>query len=261
MDKALFVAKYLKYNSLKSNAHGIHSPFVFDLYNHTIKNKTNYYAYSLIEGIRESLLKDKRSIHVKDLGAGSGSGLGSQRTVKQIASTSVKNTRYSQLLFRIADHFQPKTILEIGTSLGISTMYLAIARSKSQVITIEGSPEIRQIALDNFKNAQLSNIRSIEGNFDLVLPEILSETEALDLVFFDGNHRKAPTLEYFELCLTKATNESVFIFDDIYWSREMSEAWDSIKAHPRVTVTIDLFQMGIIFFRKEQAKQHFVLAF
>jgi predicted O-methyltransferase YrrM len=261
MDKADFAVKYLKYSYLKTNAHGIHSPFVFDLYNHVIQNKTLFYAYSTIEPFRKALLEDKRTIKVKDMGAGSGSGNSAVRTISKIASTAAKKPKYSQLLFRLADHFQPQTILEIGTSLGLSTMYLAIAQSKSQVITIEGCPETRKIALENFKKASLQNIRSLEGNFDSVLPEVLSTVNSLDFVFFDGNHRKAPTISYFGQCLEKANNESVFIFDDIYWSKEMTEAWEIIKAHPRVTVSIDLFQMGIVFFRKEQAKQHFILSY
>jgi predicted O-methyltransferase YrrM len=261
MDKVFFASKYLKYSRLKKNAHGIHSPFVFGLYNYVINHKAHYYAYPLLDSIRNELLKDQRMISIKDLGAGSGFGLRDKRKIKQIAKTSAKSPKHARLLFRLANHFQPKTILEIGTSLGISTMHLAIAQAKSKVITIEGCPETRKIALENFEKAGLDNIVSHEGNFDTLLPGILSETNQLDLVFFDGNHRKEPTLKYFEMCLKKAGNESVFIFDDIYWSKEMADAWETIKAHPKVTVSIDLFQLGIVFFRKEQAKEHFILSY
>lgn len=261
MDKLFFIGKYLIYRRVRTNQHGIHSPFVFDLFNKVIDNKTPFYAYSRIENIRARLLKNDTKINPTDLGAGSFKKNSPVRSVKDITSAAAKAPKHAQLLFRLVNYFQPQTILEIGTSFGLSTMYLAIANSKSEVITIEGCPQTRQIAISNFKEAELTNIRSLEGNFNTVLPELLSSVPKLDLVFFDGNHKKNPTLSYFTQCLEKADNESIFIFDDIYWSKEMAEAWAEIKAHPKVTVTIDLFQMGIVFFRKEQTKQHFVLTY
>lgn len=261
MNRFFTICKLLKYSVLKTNEHKIHSPFVFDLYNQVFRNKEPFYAYENIEKLRADLLADQRQIQILDLGAGSKSGIIGTRAIKDICKTASKSTKYGQLLFRLVNYFQSNTILELGTSVGLSTIYLAIARSKSEIITIEGSPEIRQIALENFKQTGLSNIQSNLGNFDEKLPEILKEIKTLDLVFFDGNHRKEATLRYFNQCLKKANDNSIFIFDDIYWSREMSEAWEIIKADPAVTVSLDIFQMGIVFFRKEQAKQHFVLAY
>ena len=108
---------------------------------------------------------------------------------------------------------------------------------------------------------ELQNIEQHVGNFDDVLPKILSEKEKIDFVFFDGNHRKEPTLNYFRQCLDKVHEGSVFIFDDIYWSLEMKEAWSEIKMNEQVTVTLDLFYLGIVFFRKEQVKQHFIIRY
>jgi predicted O-methyltransferase YrrM len=253
--------KLLKYSILRTNEHGIHSPFVFNLYTAVFKNKDPFYAYETVENIRKEMLSDRREISVLDMGAGSNAENNKIRQIKNITSTATKSKKYAQLLFRLADYFQPETILELGTSVGLSTIYLAIARSKTEIITIEGSPEIRKIALENFQNAGIKNVNSILGNFDDKLPEVLNQLKALDFVFFDGNHRKEATLKYFRLCLEKSNNNSIFIFDDIYWSKEMAEAWEIIKADPAVTVTIDLFQMGIVFLRKEQAKEHFVLTY
>ncbi|MCW3084681.1 MAG: SAM-dependent methyltransferase [Bacteroidetes bacterium] len=261
MDKLHFFINYLKYNYLKTNEHGLHSPFVFELYNQVFKKNMSFYSYEIVEDIRSQLLSNPVQIQVTDLGAGSGAGRSNLRSIRQITKTAAKNKKYAQLLFRLADHFQPDTILELGTNVGISTMYLAIARSKSRVITIEGCPEIRKIAQENFKQLQLQNIEPVPGNFDTELPKMLATVNTLDLVFFDGNHRKEATLNYFYQCLEKATGSSVFIFDDIYWSKGMTEAWESIKAHPEVSITLDLFQMGIVFFRTGQVKQHFVLKY
>lgn len=261
MDKGHFAYNYLKYRKLRTNEHGIHSPFVFALYNQVFKNERLFYAYETIESIRTELLRDKRNLHLTDFGAGSVKGDQKIKSVAIIAKTAAKEKKYAQLLMRLVDHFQPSTILELGTSLGIGTMYLAIAQSKSTVFTMEGCPETQQIAIENFNKANLHNIKTFLGNFDTTLPSFLEQSPTLDFVYFDGNHRKKPTLSYFEQCLLKANEQSIFVIDDIYWSKEMTEAWEIIKNHPKVTVTLDLFQMGIVFFRKEQAKQHFVLKY
>jgi predicted O-methyltransferase YrrM len=253
--------KFLKYTFTKTNEHGIHSPFVFELYNQVFKKKEKFYAYERTEELRTQLLLDSRQVKIIDLGAGSKSGNSKIKTIAEITKTAVKSKKYGQLLFRLVNYFQPSTIIELGTSVGLSSAYMASARSKSQIITIEGCPEIRNIALENFQKFGLTNIRSVSGNFDDKLSEILSEINTADLVFFDGNHRKDATLNYFRTCLKKVNNSSIFIFDDIYWSKEMAEAWEIIKADPAVTITLDIFQMGFVFFRKEQVKQHFVLSY
>ena len=211
--------------------------------------------------MREKLKHSPETVHCIDLGAGSHLSKSNTRTVKQLIDYSVKPAKYSQLLFRLTNHFQPANIIELGTSIGITAAYIAKANTKANVITIEGCPEIAAIALQNFNTLSINNIQQHIGNFDELLPAILSKTETLDFIFFDGNHRKAPTLNYFNQCLQKAKEDTVFIFDDIYWSKEMKEAWLEIKNNPQVTITIDLFFLGIVFFRKEQAKQNFVLKF
>jgi predicted O-methyltransferase YrrM len=261
MDTLHSAINYLKYRRLKTNEHGIHSPFVFDLYRYVFLNNNAYYGYEKVEALRTSLSQNNSEVKITDLGAGSASGVKTKRTIKNIVHTASKPLKYSRLLFRLADYFRSDVIIELGTNLGISTASLALARPKSSVITIEGSPEIHKIAVSNFESLEIGNITAACGNFDIELPKILALTDHLDFVFFDGNHRKEPTLSYFRQCLPKAHNNSIFIFDDIYWSKGMTEAWKEIKEHPKVTVTIDIFQMGIVFFRKEQVKQHFVLSY
>jgi predicted O-methyltransferase YrrM len=183
--------------------------------------------------------------------------------VSEIAGRSAKNVRYCRLLFRLAYYLRPQVILEIGSSLGISTSYLASTNSAAKVITLEGCPNTANEAKKNFESLGLKNVEIIVGNFGTILPDLIHRLPAAgcQLVFFDGNHRKGPTLDYFKQCLGFAHNDSVFVFDDIHWSNEMEEAWEEIKLHPEVTVTIDLFFLGIIFFRKEQAKENFVIRY
>lgn len=255
---------YLRYWLRSGNAHGLHSPFVFGLYTTVIRHDGQFAAFARIEARRKELLASPDSIAVTDLGAGSqvtGAG-GQQRRLRDIARHAAKPPRLAQLLFRLVNHFRSATILELGTSLGLTTAYLAAADSRSRVITFEGCPHTAAVARDTFAKLALKNVQLVEGNLDATLPTTLASLPTpLDFVFFDGNHRYEPTLRYFEQCLAKAHENSVFVLDDIHWSAEMAQAWEAIKANPAVTITVDLFYVGLVFFRKKQPRQDFWLRY
>lgn len=269
--------RYLVYFFSSKSANSIHSPFVFDLYTSLILDKNPFYAFEKIEDLRLVLENDPRMISVTDFGAGLNrtpgwplSAPGGKR-IKSIAKNAATRAKYGQLLFRLVNRFGPGTILEIGTSLGLGTLYLAAPHSRSKVISLEGCPEISEVARLNFEKLKVKNIEQVVGNFDHTLPLVLEKISSfpleragdkpLDFVFFDGNHKKEPTLGYFSQCLKISHSETIFVFDDIHWSDEMDEAWREIKKNPEVKVTIDLFFLGIVFFRKELTKQDFVLRF
>jgi predicted O-methyltransferase YrrM len=256
--------KYLRYYFTSSNGkgHGIHSPYVFDFVTNILNDKRKQDVFDKIEAKRTEFLNNKTIVEVEDFGAGSVNGLVKKRTVQQIAATSLKSRKYAQLLYRMVHYFQPNTVLELGTSLGITTVYLATAKKNAQVITLEGSTAVAAIAREHFNQLQLQNIQLIAGNFDETLAPAIENNAMIDFAFIDGNHRKEPTLRYFEQLHNHATENAVFVFDDIHWSREMEEAWATIQAHPSVTLSIDLFFIGLVFFRKEQIeKQHFTIRF
>lgn len=256
--------KYLNYYFTASNGkgHGIHSPFVFDLVIKVLNDKNQYEEYERIESVRKELLENETVLTIEDFGAGSATGLTKQRSIQQIAGSSLKKPKYAKLLYRLVKYFQPQQVLELGTSLGITTAYLAAAKKDAQVLTMEGSTAITSVAEKNFQQLQLNNINIVTGNFDDTLKPALSQLPAVNFAFIDGNHRKEPTLHYFQQLLEKSTDSTVIVFDDIHWSREMEEAWETIKQHPSVTLTIDLFFIGLVFFRKEQLeKEHFVIRF
>lgn len=255
------VFSYLIHYLKSARLHGIHSPFVYQLYNQVIRHTGFYNAFPEIEKLRRSLRSCPDTISVTNLGAGSRVKNNSTKTIRHIARTAATPPRLAQLLFRLVNFQQPTTILEIGTSLGLTTAYLAAAKKQAQVFTLEGCPATAQVALQNFKQLRLKNIKVITGNFDETLPALLSRLSALDFVLFDGNHRYEPTLRYFEWCRAKAHESSVFVFDDINWSKEMQLAWRHICAHPEVTLSVDLFYLGLVFFRKNQPKQHFTIYF
>jgi len=257
------IKSYLKFLWNSKNEHGVHSPFVFNLLTKCFYDKKSKPEYSILKNYRKSLLENKSFIDVTDFGAGSKVFKSNRRQISKIAKTAGISPRRAELLFRVTNYFQPKNVLEIGTSLGLATSALALGNPKAKIITLEGCPETANQCQLQFQKFNFNNVDSVITEFENYLQDIKlrlkTETENFDLIYFDGNHSKKATLAYFDLLLTTITNDSVWIFDDIHWSPEMEEAWEAIKNHPKVTVTIDTFQWGFVFFRYEQEKEHFVI--
>jgi predicted O-methyltransferase YrrM len=260
-DQIRQLGSYLGHLVKARTRHGVHSPFVYDLISQVLRPSDELPEFAPIEKLREDLLESEQTIRVNDLGAGSRVFDLPVRRVSDIARSAMKPPRQAQLLFRLARYFQAEHVLELGTSFGISTLYLAKGAEDGQVTTIEGCPQTCRIAQHHFEQLKQRNIQPVLGSFRTRLPEVLGRMERIDLVFIDGHHAKEPTLDYFEQCLAKAHNDTVLVFDDIHWSRGMEEAWETIKAHERVTVTIDLYNMGLVFLRREQVPEHFVLRY
>lgn len=255
------LSSYLGHLVKARNRHGVHSPFVYELVSQVLRPNDALPEHASIERLREDLLNSDQTIRVNDLGAGSRVFDLPIRRVADIARTALKNPKQARMLFRLARYFRPANVLELGTSFGLSTLYLAQGAEDGHVFTIEGCPQTWRIAQHHFEQLKQRNITPVLGSFRTRLPETLQRLERLDLAFIDGHHAQEPTLAYFEQCLAKAHNDTVFVFDDIHWSRDMEQAWEAVKAHPRVTVTVDLYNMGLAFLRTEQAKEHFTLRY
>lgn len=256
--------KYLYYylTSLNSKGHGTHSPFVYEFITKVLNDKTPYPEYKVVESLRQQLLADKTALHVQDFGAGSSVSKTNTRSIASIAKHAAKSPKLGQLLFRMIRKYQPKTILELGTSLGITTSYLSLAKPDTHLHTLEGAETIAGVAGKNFKDLGFQNICLIKGNFDDTLAGVLNGMPPVDFAFIDGNHRQEPTERYFNQILPFLHNDSILIFDDIHWSGEMESAWNRIKEHEKVRCTIDLFFLGIVVFREEfREKQHFSVRF
>jgi len=256
-----FISDYLKHRLTAKSRHGTHSPFVYKLTDEVIYDFKYKNDYKSIEEQRKKLFNDDSVITVTDLGAGSQLNKNRTKRVSQIAKNALKKPGLAQLIYRLAKESQPKSIVELGTCLGITTAYLSKACPEAKIITIEGCPETAKVAARNFEDLGLKNIELQVGNFDVLFPKVLDQADQLDFVYIDGNHRKEATLDYFKWCLPKMHEGSLLIFDDIYWSEGMKEAWEEIKAHPEVTVTIDLFWIGLVYFRKGQVKEHFKIKY
>jgi predicted O-methyltransferase YrrM len=245
-------SRYLKYFFLSrhKNGHGIHSPFVFDLVSRIFQNKADADIVCNIEMVRKRMISDKRSIIVKDLGTGSKKLKTNIRKVSDIARYSPVPEKYGVLLSNMAAEFGKPLIIEFGTSFGISTMYIAASCPDALVYTIEGCPSIAEIADKNFNESGLKNIKIFMGSFDEILPDIINPVNKPGLVFIDGNHLKEPVMNYFYRMAEISDSKTVIIIDDIYYSREMEEAWYEIKKYEKVSISVDIFRMGIVFFRE-----------
>ncbi len=241
----------------------LHSPFIYGIWADILRDKTLYGEYRVIEHFRYKLLKDQGYIKMCDLGARSSEVAWCRKVlqIRKVVKKSAVSPHYGKLLFRLARYFQPENILELGTSMGISTAYLSMGNPKAIVTTIEGCPETADEAKKTFRRLGLKNIHQLTGSFEEVLPPFLAGDVKLDMVFIDGNHRKEPTLKYFENILQHIHDNSVIVFDDIHWSDEMEETWQIIKNHPSVKISVDLFQMGILFFKEGLTKEDFVIGY
>lgn len=255
------IKSYLKFLFHSKNEHGVHSPFMFDLVTKCFYDTTKHPEYKALKSYRKSLLENKNTIEVTDFGAGSRVFKSNTREISKIAQTAGITPKNAELLFRIVRYFQPKSVLEIGTSLGLATSALSLGNEKSKIITLEGCPNTQkqaQIQLQE-QNSNFQNIEFVNTEFSNYFKTLDLSPITHHLIYFDGNHSKKATLDYFEALLPTISNDSVWIFDDIHWSNDMEEAWGIIKNHPKVSVTIDTFQWGIVFFRAEQEKEHFII--
>ncbi|WP_363299605.1 class I SAM-dependent methyltransferase [Altibacter sp.] len=196
-------------------------------------------------------------IEVIDFGQGSRVFRSNKRKVAAIAKHAGISPKRQRLLFRLTQYLKPEKVLELGTSLGIATTAIALGNPSAVVTTIEGCSNTAKVAQEAFNSFQLIEIQLYAKPFETFFAE--RPSEKYNLVFVDGNHNKEATLHYFELLLKNTTTNAVLIFDDIYWSPQMTEAWEVIQKHPKVSVSIDTFQWGMVFFRPEQQKEHFII--
>jgi len=246
---------YFSFLKRSTNQHGVHSPFVFNLVTQCFYDKKDKPAYKTLQAYRNRLLQNDSTILVTDFGAGSRVFKSNERKISKIAQTAGISKSRAKLLYRVVNYFKPQQILEIGTSLGLATSALALGNPQAKITSLEGCPATAQAALENLQHFALHNAVVKVGEFTQSFAAVTNQQ--FDLIYFDGNHQKQATLAYFEALLPTIHNDSVWIFDDIHWSEPMNEAWEIIKNRPEVTVTIDTFQWGFVFFRAEQEKEHF----
>jgi predicted O-methyltransferase YrrM len=292
LNRLKIMVRFFRFYLRAKTQYNVHSPFVFEFVQNVLEDDRTFYVFKDTDILMGQLLASQGTIEVEDFGAGSVvDGLKKTRKISSIAASALSPAFQCAWLFRITESYKPLTIIELGTSLGVSTLHLAEGAPRdAKILTLEGSAEIARFARRNFDwfydtfrktglkhndpevlnferyahnfstEFEKNKIDIIVGKFDETLPKALQSIQTLDLAFIDGNHRSVPTLDYFEKCLAKANDNTILIFDDVHWSADMEAAWATIKAHPRVRLSIDLFWCGLVFFRHEnREKEHFDL--
>lgn len=253
--------EYIKYVFKKKHwrKEDFNSDLAEEIAKYILYETSPFYHFKDIDEIRKDLLQSCKKIEVNDLGAGSRKFKTNKRSIQQLAKHNASSNRQGEIISRLVAYFKPKNIIELGTSLGIGTLYLALPNSSSQVFTIEGCPKVSSEAKQNFSIAQAHNIIQHTGSFEKKLPQVLNQLDKVDLVYFDGHHDYQATLNYFEKCLIKTSGLAVFIFDDIYWSEGMAKAWYEIKTHVKVSVSFDLYRFGIVVLNIPHVKESYVI--
>jgi predicted O-methyltransferase YrrM len=250
--------EFLSYQQRAQTKYYIHSPFVYQFYLNVLEGDVSDEVKD-IRSLRRQLLRNYNKISVNDMGAAPGT---KEKIISNLSSKASMPEKYGNVLWRLIHYFSPHTIIELGSCLGIGTAYMAAANPSSRIMTIEGSQSLTDIAEQNFNKLHFNNINQITGNFDDKLPEVLKQIDKLDFAFIDGNHRYEPTLRYFHMLMEKSHEKTILVFDDIYWSKEMTEAWMVIKKDPRISLTIDIHRFGIAFMQKDKlAKEDFILRY
>jgi predicted O-methyltransferase YrrM len=251
--------EYIRWRIKAHGKAGVHPPFLFRLADEVLTEKNTVSMAPHIETMRKKLRKDRRVIQVTDLGAGSKTGAARERSIRDMARHAAKSEKWGKTLARLAAELQPNHLIELGTSLGISAAYLASAVPKGKLVTLEGCPAIASEARKNLDSLEIKNVEIRTGHFDQTLPALLGELNSVDFAYVDGNHTEEATLRYFDWLKNKAQGHTVLVFDDIHWSSGMAEAWKKITADSRVTLSVDFFRIGVVFFDSRFSKQHFNL--
>ena len=251
---------YLKHLAKAKTRHGVHSPFVYRLVDKVIYDFQAKSVYQDIEPLRNKLLQDKRSI--KFIKAGAEFKINNKQILIDVfAKDQLRSARLDQLIYRLAADLKPKNIIELDACFGISTAYLAKAAPEASIISIQEYPETLAITIENLKELNINHVELGVGNFDQLLSESMNKFEELDFVLINGNHAKDAVLNYFKQCLPKLSEKGVMVFSEMYRNKEMKEAWEEIKSNPKLNVSIDLFWFGLVFVRKSQMKEDFMIRF
>ena len=243
---------------LKSkNQHGIHSPFVYDLVTKCFYDSKKQGAYKTLRAYRNKTIQHKKIIPITDFGSNYRVFKSKERKISTVTKNAKITLKKQKLLYRVISYFKPDTILELGTSIGLGTIAMSITNPSSKLITMEECPNTSKLAQHYFNEFGLKNIYLKNSTFEDFFK--IKSSIKYDIVFINENHNKEDIINYFNILSNKINNDSILIFDGIYWNIKMTEAWNQIKGNSKVTLSIDTYYWGFIFFRIEQEKQHFTI--
>ncbi|MDX2174283.1 MAG: class I SAM-dependent methyltransferase [Bacteroidota bacterium] len=246
------ITSFIKhYFTAKRKGHSVHSPFAYQLCEEVFYNTNSFYDFKLLNSLRKALQNDTTTFQIEDFGAGSKTFKTNTRNISSTAKQGISTQLQSEIFYKLINFLNCRVIVELGTSLGLNTLYLSLANKNGWLTTIEGSKELSLFAKRLAAQNNSNNIHFINAKFDDALPVFFKENTVVDFFYVDGNHTYEATINYFNLALPHKTDTSVFVFDDIYWSKDMTRAWEEIKKNKEVTLSIDTFYFGLVFFKPE----------
>lgn len=212
-----------------------------------------------IEALRRELLASTDELEVVDYGAVEPgmevssddmyAGRPLRRRVGEICRSASKPPQWAFLLLELVRAFGPESGVELGTSLGISSSYESAGlelNGSGKLVTLEGAEAVAARAGVNLASLGLADrVEIVVGRFQDTLGPVLERLGRIDYAFVDGHHDRDATLAYFEQLAPALAPQALLVFDDIAWSRGMADAWNRIRSDQRVTVSVDLFKVGI----------------
>lgn len=239
--------------------YSVHSPFVFNLITKVIEERNPFYRFEEIELIRKRLLQDNRPVTRHDP---RGKGKQTETTVSGIVRREAVTAKKGALLFRLANHFKPKTMLLAGSSTGLSTLYLTSYAAGLKCVSFEPLREFAAISQWVYGEAARTSIEQHTGEVNSgQLTECLNTMKTLDLVFFNSRDEQIDVLQLFNACLPYSTDHTLFIIDGINKTKRTRAVWNELTGRQEVTVSIDLRTSGLVFLNGKLHKRNYKIHF
>lgn len=258
--KIRWLYKYWNFYSKAQTIYDVHAPRAFGFAREVVEDRRMFYAFFRIRALRKKLLGRTETIAIKDYGAGSKVNNSASRSIGELTRFNAVSELEGQTLFRMVQYFEPQLILELGTSLAISTLYLKLGARQIPLITVEASPETASLALKNLDQLQAGNFELWQCTFEEALKRLLFSGLQPDFVYLDGDHRGEATLNYLKQLLELCDTRPVIVIADIYWSDDMEQAWNEVCGLEDIRLSIDLFHFGVLVTDPDIiSKQHYRL--
>ncbi len=239
---------------------GVHPPFAY-VFIRDVVFGDRIPDLERIEELRQSLLAERKVLHVEDPGAGSRRFAGGNRSIRRLVRHTAVDEKKGQLLARIVRYLGVPVILELGTGTGISTLYLALACPRSKVLTCEGSPSVAALARENLRRMEAGNVEVVVKKFGEWLPGALNHSLPETFIYIDGDHREERLLEYMDTILVRGPDKAVVVLDDIHWSADMYRTWRTLAGRNEISLSLELYNTGILFVGYDIQKGYFAVNF
>ncbi|MDD2435944.1 MAG: SAM-dependent methyltransferase [Massilibacteroides sp.] len=238
-DRKAFKRGVLLYRKIRyRKGHGVHSPFVFNFITKVIDERAAYYCLKDIELTRKKFFYENEPFHKWEI-----------------------RPKYGALLMRISNYLKPQNLLLIGSDLSFSALYSSSYASTTRCVVLEEKTEIAAFSRSVIEKHRAKNILLKEGVYQKTVSEVLEHTDKLDFVYFGYPNDSALDIPVFECILPHLHEHSVLILRGIRKTKDRKEFWNRLCARPEVSVTIDVYELGIAFFNHKIHKKNYIVSF